>query len=115
MKKLMILGVIALTGCASIQNAGTADYTIKPFKDSLGGIVCCEVQVKNGKEIANLEALISKQGENYTVYLKEQGVVAFKGQEITAGVVQEAVNAAVKAAIAPLTPETAGSALQLLK
>ena len=114
-KTLIVLSVLALTGCASIQNAGTAEYTVRPFKDSLGGVVCCEVQVRNGKEIANLEAHISKQGDNYTVDLKEQGVAAFKGQELNAGVIKAAVDAAVKATLAPLLPGMAGPALQLLK
>lgn len=102
MKKFIMANaiVLALTGCASIQYAGTAAYSIKPFTDETGKVICCAVDVKNGKEIANLEAHVSKQGDDYTVDLKEQGVAAFAGQAIAAGATKEAIDGAVKAALA---------------
>jgi len=107
-----------LAGCASLNNAGTAEYSVKPFTDSAGAVTCCEVSVKNGKEIASLEAHVSKQGDNYTVDLKEQGVMAFQGQQIAAGATQSAIEAAarlaVAAALGPIMPSllpAAGAAL----
>ena len=122
MKKFMTLCllslVLALTGCASLQYAGSADYSVKPFKDDKGAVLCCAVEVHNGKEIANLEAHIVKNGADYTVDLKEQGVAAFAGQAIAAGATQQAIDAAAKAAavatLAPLAPlliPAAGAAL----
>lgn len=116
MKKLLL--VLALTasasGCQSLQYAGTADYEVRPFLGSDGKNNCCEVVIHNGKEIANLEAHVTKVGDSYTVDLKEQGVAAFQGQKISAEALQTAVDGAVKAAIAtalaPLLP-AAGAAL----
>lgn len=120
MKKLLLISTVlaTLSGCASMQYAGTASYSVKPIVDTSGGVVCCAVEVHNGKEIANLEAHIYKQGDSYTVDLKETGVAAFAGQAIAAGALKEAVDGAVKAAVsaalAPILPAllpAAGAAL----
>ena len=99
--KLTIIAVclIGLAGCTPLQSAGSASYTIKPFAQPDGNLACCEVEVLNGKEIANLEAKIVKKGDDFTVELKEQGVVAFKGQEIAAEATKAIVADAVKAAL----------------
>lgn len=100
MQKIMVVVVVGLLGgCASLQNAGTASYSIKPFEKADGGLECCEVQVLNGKEIANLEARIVKKGDDFTVELKEQGVTAFKSQEISADVAKSVAETAAKAAL----------------
>ena len=96
MKTLLILLVaITLAACASLQTAGIARYSIKPFvvDAGTGAIECCEVLVENGKEFASLEAHIEKRGDNYTVDLKEQGVRAFAGQRISAGAAGAALDA----------------------
>lgn len=118
MKFLVPLFLLSLTGCASLQYAGNASYSVKPFQDDKGNVLCCQVDVHNGKEIANLEAHVIKQGNDYTVDLKEQGIAAFQGQAISAGATQEAINAAAKtavaAALAPILPAllpAAGAAL----
>jgi hypothetical protein len=112
MKALLVLPLaLLLTACPSLQYAGNASYSVKPFTDSNGQVVCCAVDVRNGKEIANLEAHVTKQGDNYTVDLKEQGVAAFAGQKIAAeaftSAVTEATKAAVAAVLAPLLPALA--------
>ena len=111
----LLVALLALSGCTSLQYAGTASYSVKPIVDAKGNVICCAVDVKNGKEIANLEAHVQKQGDNYTVDLKEQGVAAFAGQAIAAGATKEAIDAAVKAAIAialaPVVLPAAGAAL----
>lgn len=122
MKYLIITlsaAVAMLSGCASMQYAGTASYSVKPFTDKAGNVACCEVAVNNGKEIANLEAHIVKTPDGgYTVDLKEQGVAAFQGQAIAAGATKEAIADAAKigvaAALAPVLPAllpAAGAAL----
>ena len=97
---LILLSLLMLSSCASLQYAGTASYSVKPIVDAKGNVICCSVEVKNGKEIANLEAHIQKDGDKYTVDLKEQGVAAFAGQAIAAGATKEAIDAAVKSALA---------------
>ena len=100
MKRLLLIGaVLSLASCASLQYAGSADYSVKPFKDADGKVMCCAVDIHNGKEIANLEAHITKTGDDYTVDLKEQGVAAFAGQQISANAVGVATKAAVDTAI----------------
>ena len=114
-----LLAITLTSGCASMQYAGTASYSVKPFTDNGGAVMCCEVAVNNGKEIANLEAHIVKTPDGgYTVDLKEQGVAAFQGQAIAAGATKEAIADAAKvgvaAALAPLLPAllpAAGAAL----
>src|SRR5574340_236462 len=116
---LSILILAALAGCASLQYAGTASYSVKPFSDKAGNILCCEVAVNNGKEIASLDAHIIKTPDGgYTVDLKEQGVAAFQGQALAAGATREAIADAAKigvaAALAPVLPAVlpaAGAAL----
>ena len=116
---LAILATIALYGCASQQYGGMASYSVKPFLDGKGDATCCDVQVNNGKEIASLKAHIAKTSAgDYTVDLEEQGVAAFQGQAISAGALKQAVDDALKAALAagavvavPVLAPAAGAAL----
>lgn len=109
--------LLALTGCASLQHAGTASYTIKPML--IGGrTVCCEVAIHNGKQYARLDATLTKTGDDYTVTLSERGVEAFRGQEIAAGAAKTTAALAAKAAaiggavlIAPIAAPAVGAAL----
>lgn len=114
----MLAALSLLTGCSSINNAGTATYTVKPFVTERGEVHCCEVSVTNGKEIASLDAHIEKRGSDYTVDLKERGVMAFKGQQIAAGVATDAAHLAGTATAivggalaAPAVASLAGAAL----
>lgn len=98
MKRALIpLILLALAGCTSLQQAGTASYTIKPMLID-GRTVCCEVAVVNGKQYASLDATLVKTGDDYTVTLAERGVEAFRGQEIAAGAARSAATVAGKAA-----------------
>lgn len=104
----IIIALLALAGCASLNNAGTADYQVRPFLDAAGAPHCCEVSVRNGKEIASVKARIEKRGDDYTVEIEQQGVQAFAGQAIVAGATKDALEAAARAAVAsalaPLLP-----------
>ena len=115
----ILLGIVSLSliGCASLNQAGTASYTIKPMLID-GRTVCCEVAVINGKQYASLDATLIKAGDDYTVTLSERGVEAFRGQEIAAGAAASAGKVALKAAaiggavlIAPIAAPAVGAAL----
>lgn len=109
--------LLALAGCASLNDAGTASYTVKPFMAG-DKAVCCEVTIANGKEIRLLDATVDKHGDDYQVRLHEEGVTAFDGQRVAAGAAQSAASSAVKAAavgagvlIAPVAAPAVGAAL----
>jgi len=105
---LLALLTLGLSSCASLQYAGNASYSVSPYESKTGEVSCCKVDVHNGKEIANLEAHIIKDGDKYTVDLKEQGVAAFAGQEIAAGATKDFIEATARAAamtaLAPFLP-----------
>lgn len=105
---LVLVSLLALAGCASLNNAGTADYQVRTYLDAGGAPHCCEVSVRNGKEIASVKARIEKRGDDYTVEIEQQGVQAFAGQAIVAGATKDALEAAARAAVAsalaPLLP-----------
>ena len=112
MKYIITLLAALAAGCASLDHAGMAEYQVRPFMDGTGQAHCCEISVKNGKEMASLDAVIVKDGERYTVVLQERGVQAFAGQAIAAGAAKTAVDAAAKAAVGavvtPLAPLVVG-------
>ena len=98
MKMILITAIaVILSACSSLDNAGVAEYSIKPFV--IGEqTICCEVTVKNGKEYASLKAKIVKKGDDYSVELDETGIAAFRGQELAAGAAKDATATAVSAA-----------------
>ena len=113
MKALMLAAVLALAGCASLQTAGVAEYAVRPVIVN-DQVVCCEVTVKNGKEIALIKAHIEKTGDNYTVDLEERGVVAFQGQSIAAGAVRSGVDSAASLGTAALGIGALGTGLRVV-
>ena len=99
--------LVHLTGCASLQFAGNASYSVQPFvvDAKTGATVCCQVDIKDGKERTALDLHVVKSGDNYDITLSERGVLAFQGQQIAAGATQAAIDAAAKAAaVAALAP-----------
>lgn len=106
--RLILLALASLSGCASVQNAGVASYSVRPIVLD-GKAVCCEVSVHNGKEYAVLDAVIIKRGEDYEVRLHEEAVRAFKGQELAGNAATSTATAAAKAATAIMVaPAVAG-------
>lgn len=97
MKKFLIAACTLILNACTFTSAGMASYSIRPFNDGAGKTVCCEVKVENGKEYATLHAKVKKVGEDWEVELDEVGVAAFKGQELTTGVVTAVADAVVKA------------------
>lgn len=81
--KYLVIVLLLLAGCSSMNYAGTASYNIKPFIDANGNKHCCEVNVRNGKEIGELDATITAKADgSYKVRLHEVSVKAFEGQRI---------------------------------
>jgi len=110
MKKslVVLLALLAISGCTTLQYAGNASYTVEPFKDEQGAVHCCRIAIVDGKERAALDVHVNKTGDNYDITLSERNVAAFQGQAIAAGAAQGALDAAAKAAVgaalAPLLP-----------
>lgn len=106
MKTLIIACVFGLlAGCASLNNAGSARYSVEPIITDSGPI-CCRVIVENGKEYASLKAHVERRADgSYVVDLDERTVKAFEGQVISAtaaaGSVKAVGQAVIGAAIAP--------------
>ena len=112
----LTLAVSSLAACSSLQNAGMAEYTVKPMVIDKQ-TVCCEVVVKNGKEYASLKAKVVKKGDDYSVELEEQAVSAFAGQQKAADTVNKAIETAgtlgTSALVAPVV-DTLGTGLKVL-
>jgi hypothetical protein len=97
------LAAAVLTGCASLQYAGSADYSIEPVK--IGDeTVCCKVRVRNGKQIDSVRVHAEKRGDDYTFDLEETGVKAFAGQGIAAGAVSDTAGNVLPALLPTLLP-----------
>ena len=105
MKTLIIACVLALlAGCASLNNAGTAKYTVEPIITDAGPI-CCRVLVENGKEYAVLKAHVERRADgSYVVDLDERTVKAFEGQTKIAETAGAAAKAAATLGAAVLVP-----------
>lgn len=114
MRALVILAVAGLTGCASIEYAGTSSLSVQPVE--IGGQPrCCAVTVHDGKQYASVDVLLEKTGDDYRLKLSARGVEAFRGQEIAAGATQSlastSAKAAAVAAIAPAALPAVGAVL----
>lgn len=106
---LALAATVTLSGCMN----GIASYNVKQFELSNGQLACCEVSIKNGKEIDDLEALIVKGADgSYSVSLREQGVKAFRGQEVAADVAAKATSATAAAVITPAVLPAVGTIIQ---
>ena len=104
-KPMIIACVLALlAGCASLNNAGTAKYSVEPIITDAGPI-CCRVLVENGKEYAVLKAHVERRADgSYVVDLDERTVKAFEGQAKVAETAGAAAKAAATLGAAVLVP-----------
>lgn len=109
---ILIAAVIFLTGCQSLTMAGSSAYTLTQTTDKNGN-PNFELSVKSGKEIAQVEAHLTKDGDKITVDLKETGVAAFQGQAISSGAVKTAAELAAKAAVAAVMAGAAPGIISL--
>ena len=107
--------VLVLSGCASLQYAGVASYSVEPVEIN-GNPQCCRVSIHNGKQIARLDAQVEKRGDDYTVSLKQWNVEAFTGQQIAADSATASAATAAKAATAiMLAPVALPAAIGVFK
>lgn len=113
----VLLIAVAVTGCASLNQAGTSSLSITPVMvdNKPQGWA---LDVKDGKQYASIDVSATKTGDDYALHLSARGVEAFKGQEIAAGAAKTAATDAVKAAAvgglvvaAPVLGPMAGAAL----
>jgi len=105
-KLLLALALTLITsGCASLQYSGYAEYRVTPFVDKeTSRTICCEVLVRNGKEIGNLDAEIIKFGDNYIVSLREQSVKAFEGTKQVSDLASNAIADIAVAVVKSISP-----------
>lgn len=106
---LIICAYLLTAGCASLQNAGSAHYTMTQGADANGNPTF-NLDVQNGKEIATVKAHIARDGDKVTADLEEQGVAAFEGQRIAADAFKSAVAEATKAAVVAIVAAIPGLA-----
>lgn len=84
-RSLIALAVLALaSGCASLDNAGHAAYTITAVKDGDGSVAGYELAVKDGKEFAGRRVQFQAMGQVVTIDITEGESRAFRGQAIGA-------------------------------
>jgi len=110
-KTLMFALLAALSGCASLQNAGTEKYSIEPFTDEAGKVSCCKMVFENGKEIKWMKASVRKFGNDFSMDIEQRGVTAFEGQATAASAERSALDAAGRVAAAVLAPVTSTNLL----
>lgn len=100
-KGLAAAALAGLAGCASVQQAGVASYSVKPMRLD-GETVCCEIEVANGKEYAALDLKFKRTEAGFEFELRERGVAAFAGQALAHEALREL------AATLPLAPAAIG-------
>lgn len=114
MKYLILVSIaLSLTGCASLQNAGNADYSLRQITDE-NGKAGFDIRVRNGKEIASVKVHLEKKGEDFTIDLEEQGVAAFDGQKTAMQASKIALEQTEKAAAAVALSVAAPAALPVI-
>lgn len=107
MKYILLIALVALTGCQSLTMAGSSAYTLRQTTDDAGrpGF---ELRVQSGKEIAQVKARLEKKGDDIIVDLEETGVAAFAGQKISADAlkitIEQTAKVAAAAAVAAAVP-----------
>jgi hypothetical protein len=113
MKYIIIVIALALTGCQSLGMAGSSSYQIRQITDE-NGKTGFDINVKNGKEVANVKAHLEKKGEDIIVDLEETGVAAFAGQKISADALKLTIEQAAKVAAAAAVAAAMPAALPLV-
>lgn len=97
---ISIAAIAALASCASQQYAGVSEYGVKSFKDE-NKQTQYEFYARNGKELAHVDATLIKNADGSIAFkITEDGVTAFRGQEISANAATGAVSTAAKSTAA---------------
>lgn len=113
MKYLILLALVLLTGCQSLQYAGSSKYQMRQFTDD-NGKPAFDLYIWNGKEVKNVTATLKKTGDDIEVTLVEADVSAFSGQQIAANAAKITAESAVKAAVAAGLGMATGGALPVV-
>lgn len=113
MRCILMVVVLALTGCSSLQYAGNSSYQLRQVMDA-NGRTGFDISVKNGKEIASVEVHLEKDGEKVIIDLRETGVAAFAGQKISADALKLTIEQAAKVAAAAAVAAAMPAALPLV-
>lgn len=77
---LVLAACATLAGCASLDHAGHASYTVK--RNATGGAY--ELEVRDGKEFAGRRVEFAAQGDGAALSIIEGPSKAFAGQAISA-------------------------------
>lgn len=80
----LVLLLLALTGCATIDNAGHSAYSATAVKDAAGKVVGYDFAVKDGKEYSARQIQFQAKGDSVTITIVEGESKAFRGQGIAA-------------------------------
>lgn len=74
----VLLMALVISGCGVFDpRGGVADYYAKPYQLDDGSIVCCEIRVKNTKDIGSVVIHFEKDTEGYiTLTVGEEEVDA---------------------------------------
>lgn len=116
-RSILILVALSLSGCASLNNAGTSSLSITPVMvdNKPQGWA---LDVRDGKQYASIDVTAAKVGDDYSLHLSARGVEAFRGQEIASAAGQTLASDAAKVAAvgglvvaAPVLAPAAGAAL----
>jgi hypothetical protein len=88
-RSLIALAALLVAGCTSLNQAGNTAYTVRPFavtgKDgAAAAVVCCELQVQDGKEYSGRVINFQTDGGGYALSIQEGESKAFVGQGIAA-------------------------------
>lgn len=83
MKKTSIaLAALALSGCAAIEQAGNASYTVTAVKGPDGKTSGYELAVKDGKEFASRSIAFQSDAGSAALMVQEGASKAFPGQAL---------------------------------
>lgn len=79
------IATVALAGCTSLNQAGNSAYTVRPYAvPGSGAVLCCELQVQDGKEYSSRTIEFKVVDQGYSLKVDEGESKAFRGQGIAA-------------------------------
>ncbi len=80
----LVVAAAALSGCASLTEAGHATYTVRAARAGDGTMTCYEFESKDGKEYGGRSVQFQGTCSGATLVINEGASKAFRGQGIAA-------------------------------
>lgn len=80
----VLVFVLLVAGCASLDFAGHAAYTATAVKDAHGKVTGYEFAIRDGKEFRAREIQFQAVGDTVTMTITEGESKAFRGQALAA-------------------------------